>query len=49
MTKYYDLEFNLRESKTEPSNYFPDDKTWYESANTETVEKRSLTFSSISR
>ncbi|MDH5929187.1 transporter substrate-binding domain-containing protein [Vibrio lentus] len=38
-TKYYDLEFNLRESKTEPSNYFPTTRPWYESANTETVEK----------
>ncbi|TVU75066.1 transporter substrate-binding domain-containing protein [Vibrio tasmaniensis] len=38
-TKYYDFEFNLRESKTEPSNYFPTTRPWYESANTETVEK----------
>lgn len=38
-TKYYDLEFNLRESKTEPSNYFPTTRPWYVSANTETVEK----------
>ncbi|WP_135443179.1 HD domain-containing phosphohydrolase [Vibrio tasmaniensis] len=38
-TKYYDLEFNLRDSKTEPSNYFPTTRPWYVSANTETVEK----------
>ncbi|MFS1895084.1 HD domain-containing phosphohydrolase [Vibrio lentus] len=38
-TKYYDLDFNLRESKTEPSNYFPTTRPWYVSANTETVEK----------
>ncbi len=38
-TKYYDLEFNLRDSKTEPSNYFPTTRPWYVSANTEVVEK----------
>lgn len=38
-TKYYDLEFNLRDSKTEPSNYFPTTRPWYVTANTETVEK----------
>ncbi|WP_215406985.1 HD domain-containing phosphohydrolase [Vibrio gigantis] len=38
-TKYYDLDFNLRDSKTEPSNYFPTTRPWYVSANTETVEK----------
>ncbi|MEZ8492317.1 HD domain-containing phosphohydrolase [Vibrio splendidus] len=38
-TKYYDLEFNLRDSKTEPSNYFPTTRPWYISANTEVVEK----------
>lgn len=38
-TKYYDLEFNLRDSKTEPSNYFPTTRPWYITANTETVEK----------
>ncbi|MDP2501454.1 phosphohydrolase [Vibrio splendidus] len=38
-TKYYDLEFNLRDSKTEPSNYFPTTRPWYISANTKVVEK----------
>ena len=38
-TRYYDLDFNLRDSKAEKSNYFPTTRPWYVSANTETVEK----------
>ncbi|WP_299690983.1 HD domain-containing phosphohydrolase [uncultured Vibrio sp.] len=38
-TQYYDLEFNLRDSKDEPSNFLPTTRPWYVSANTETVEK----------